>query len=119
MRARLSTRQEFLESLRSVLKEDPPLTTPVDRPGADYALWAALLSRVNDSIAAADWGRVRDLLELYDAVERAGQRGEMYEASYVAFLEDVRLPSDPAALREFWRYAPPLFSAALKRDRGL
>jgi len=119
MRPRLATRQAFLESLRTVLKEDPPLTTPLDQPGADYALWAVLLWRVNDAIAASDWARLRALLELYDAAERAGQRGEMNEASYVAFLQDVRLPSDPAALREFWRHAPPLFAAALKRDRGL
>jgi hypothetical protein len=119
MRSRLATRQSFLESLHAVLNEDPPLTTPLDQPGGDYALWAVLLSRVNDAIAATDWPRLRTLLELYDGVERAGERGEMYDASYVAFLEDVRLPNTPAALREFWRHVPPLFAAALKRDRGL
>jgi hypothetical protein len=56
---------------------------------------------------------------LYDGVERAGPRGEMVVASYVAFLEDVRLPEDPAALREFWRHAPPAFAAAIAHDRGL
>lgn len=119
MRSRLTTRQSFLESLSAVLNEDSLLATPLDQPGGDYALWAVLLERVNDAITAADWPRLRTLLGLYDAVERAGRRGEMYEASYVAFLEDVRLPNDPASLREFWRHAPPLFTAALKRDRGL
>jgi hypothetical protein len=119
MRHRLTTRQEFLQALSSVLQETPTLTTPLDAPGADYALWALLLWRVNDAIAASDWSRLRSMLELYDAVERAGGRGEMHEASYVAFLEDVRLPGNPAMLREFWRHAPPLFAAAVKRDRGL
>jgi hypothetical protein len=89
MRPRLTTRQAFLETLRTVLREDPPLAPPSDQPGAGYALWTVLLERVNNAIAASDWPRVRSLLELYDAVERAGSRGEMYEASYVAFLEDI------------------------------
>ena len=43
----------------------------------------------------------------------------MHEASYVAFLEDVRLPKDPADLRQLWLHSPPAFVAAIKADRGL
>jgi hypothetical protein len=54
-----------------------------------YALWSALLSFVHDAIAQPDWRAFHELTKLYDAVERVGRRSEMYEASYVAFLEDV------------------------------
>jgi hypothetical protein len=52
-------------------------------------------------------------------VQLAGKRGEMWDACYVAFLEDVRLPEDRADLRKFWQVCPPTFLREIQRDRGI
>ena len=95
------------------------LVTTREMPLRSYGLWAVLLCLVHDAIALHDWSSVGDLLKLYDFVELAGKRGEMWEASYVAFLEDVRLPQEPADLRKFWRVCPPTFLREIQRDRGV
>jgi hypothetical protein len=118
----IRTKQEFHDALCAASpRADAELQSlsPIKEPGTEYQLWGVLLRLVHAAIDAADWNAVRSLLALYDAVERAGKRGEMYESSYVAFLEDVTLPKDPAALRQFWRHAPPLFTTAIQKDRGL
>lgn len=127
-RRRISTMAEFVKALRAVpfasARLDGTYAYAISafeggKELADYGLWNALLSLVHRAADAGDWTAVRSLLTLYDDVERAGRRGEMYEAKYVAFLEDVRLPDEPALLREFLRNSPPAFAAALKADRGL
>jgi hypothetical protein len=95
------------------------LLQEIGQPTAPYGLWHELLDCVREAMDASDWPALRSLLAIYDAVERAGERSEMYESSYVAFLEDLPLPKDPAQLREFWRHCPPLLMAELKRDRGI
>ena len=62
---------------------------------------------------------MRRLLSIYDSVILAGERGEMFESSYVAFLEDIRLPTDRGQLREFWQQAPKIFAKEIRHDRGL
>ena len=121
---RIKTRREFLEALRSVpfaaarLPEQEYRLTH-DGDLSDYGLWHTLTDFVNEAIAGSDWAALPGLLSLYDAVERVGPRSEMYDASYVAFLEDVRLPTEPARLRQLWRSAPRAFTAAIQHDRGL
>ncbi len=88
-------------------------------PGRAYDLWSVLLHLVHDAIAQRDWSSVGELLKLYDFVQLAGKRGEMWEGSYVAFLEDVRLPQEPADLRKFWQVCPPIFLREIQHDRGI
>jgi hypothetical protein len=120
-RLRIETRRQFADALTAVPYAATRLSYPIDpdEPLADYGLWSALCGLVNSAIEESDWAALGSLLALYDGVERAGPRGEMVVASYVAFLEDVHLPKDPAALREFWRHSPPGFVAAIEADRGL
>ena len=123
-RLRIKTRRDFLKALRrtpagreanldSYNLDDP------DREGAEYGLWHALLELTHDRIAARDWEGFRSLAEIYDGVERAGKRAEMWETSWVAFIEDLNLPESPRDRREFWRHAPPAFTGAVRRDRGI
>lgn len=84
-----------------------------------YALWRELCDRVNEAIQRRDWMAVRQLTTLYDRAMLAEKKGEMWEASYVTFLEDVRLPEDRSDLREFWRHAAKRFSADIGHDRRL
>jgi hypothetical protein len=71
------------------------------------------------STVAQKNGRLRKLLSIYDAVMLAGKRSEMFESSYVAFLEDIRLPKEREQLREFWQHAPKIFAKEIKHDREL
>ena len=88
-------------------------------PGRAYNLWTALLHLVHDAIAQRDWSSVGELLKLYDFVELAGKRSEMREGSYVAFVEELRLPAEPADLRKFWQVCPPAFLREIQRDRRI
>lgn len=90
-----------------------------EMPLRSYGLWGVFLHLVHDAIAAKDWSSVGELLKLYDSVQLAGKRGEMWEPCYVAFLEDVRLPEDRAELRKFWQVCPPTFLREIRRDRGI
>jgi hypothetical protein len=82
------------------------------------ALWGALLDLVHAAISESDWNGLKSLLVLYDVAMKPGERSEMWDASYFAFLEDVRLPTEPARLREVWRHSPRRFIDDIKRDRG-
>ena len=121
---RIQTCDEFeaaLDRVRFARDRVPDLQwliTTREMPLRSYGLWGVLLHLVHDAIAARDWSSVRELLKLYDSVQLAGKRGEMWEASYVAFLEDVRLPGDRADLREFWRHAAKRFSADIEQAGG-
>ena len=120
-RLRIKTTDEFANALGKV----PFAATranafrELERTAGSYALWGTLLDLVHDAVAECDWDAVACTAGPYDAVARVGQSSEMFEAQYVAFLEDVRLPTDPTALRAFWRHAPPLFTSHIKADRGL
>ena len=87
--------------------------------GAAYGLWHELLAIVNELMLAGRYSQLRPLLAIYDAVERTGVKGEMWETSYVAFLEDLKLPGEQASLRQFWMNCPPRLEAALKQDRAI
>ena len=93
---RITTRAAFADAIRAVpfaaarVRRDARLFEPLS---AD-SLWHLLIALVNEAIERSDWPALRSLPDLYDAVDRSGTRGEMYEASYVAFLEDLRLPSN-------------------------
>ena len=125
MSERIQACDEFeaaLERVRFARERLPDLqwlVTTREMPLRSYGLWGVLLHLVNDAIALHDWSSVGELLKLYDCVQSAGKRGEMWEASYVAFLEDVRLPQGPADLRKFWQVSPPTFLRELQRDRGI
>jgi hypothetical protein len=95
------------------------IMTARDMPQRSYDLWTLLLHVVHDAIAQRDWYSVGELLKLYDSVHSAGDRGEMWEARIVAFLEDIRLPQEPAELREFWRVCPQTFLREIQRDRRI
>ena len=117
-RLRIRTREEFRAALEAIPaaaellgREEPQLN--------EYRLWFVLRDAVNGAVEQRDWETLGRLLELYEGVARVGRKSEMHEASYVAFLEDVRLPKDPADLRRFWLHSPPAFEAAIRRDRGL
>src|SRR5688500_440913 len=92
---RIQTCDEFeaaLERVRFARERLPDLqwlVTTREMPLRSYGLWGVLLHLVHDAIALHDWSSVGELLKLYDCVQSAGKRGEMWEASYVAFLEDV------------------------------
>ena len=122
---RIRTCDEFEAALRRVpfaqarLPDLDWLVTTGDMTGRAYGLWHLLLRLVHDAIAQRDWWSVGELLKLYDSVQLAGRRGEMSEASYVAFLEDVRLPDDPAELRKFWQACPPVFLREIQEHRGI
>lgn len=120
-RLRIKTRNDFLDALHAIPFAAGRIRDHVllDEPLSEYSLWQLLKDLVHEALDEADWPALRALLALYDAVKQTGPRSEMYEASYVAFLEDIRLPTDPAQCREFWRHAPPAFAAAIKKDRGL
>lgn len=92
---------------------------PKELPLLPYGLWHFLLDLVHQAISQQDWPATRALLNLYDQVQKAGKKSQMFEASYVAFLEDVRPPADPAHLRYFWQACPPTFLNDLQRDRGI
>lgn len=98
---RIKTCDEFEAALRAVPFAKARLTAVDDARMSDsdynlrpYVLWGALLWCVHEAIGQKDWSSLRSLLNLYDAVERGGRREEMYESSYVAFLEDVVLSVD-------------------------
>jgi hypothetical protein len=90
-----------------------------EMPLRTYGVWGVFLHLVHDAIAAKDWSSVGELLKLYDSVQLVGKRGEMWEACYVVFLEDVRLPEEPADLRKFWQVCPPTFLQNIQRDRRI
>lgn len=95
------------------------MLTTQELPGRSYDLWKQLLHLVHAAIAQRDWSSVGELLKIYDYAQLAGTRGEMWEASYVAFLEDVGLPLEPADLRKFWQVCPTNFLREIQRDRGI
>ena len=123
-RQRIKTRRDFLEALRrtpagreanlDMYDIDDP-----NREGAEYGLWHALLRLIHGRIDARDWEGFRTLAEIFDGVERVGKRSEMWETNWVAFIEDLCLPETPKDRREFWRHAPPAFTGAVRRDRGI
>ena len=118
-RLRLHTRNEFASALLAIPMADRLRGDVVfDEPLSDYSLWHVLTRLVNEAIEASQWDTVRPLLDLYDAVERAGPGSEMYASSWVAFLEDVRPVGQKAVARPLAARAPA-FSAAIQRDRGM
>ena len=121
---RIQTCDEFeaaLDRVRFARERIPDLQSMITRESSllSYGLWSVLLHLVHEAIANKDWSSVGELLKIYDSVDLAGKRGEMWEASYVAFLEDVRLPEDRADLREFWRVCPAKFLRDIQHDRGI
>ena len=125
MSKRIRTGDEFEAALQrmSFARDRLPalqwLLVHPEMPLRAYDLWGVLLHLVHAAIARQDWSSVGELLKLYDFVELAGQRGEMWEGSYVAFVEDVRLPEEPANLRKFWHVCPPAFLREIQRDRRI
>ena len=125
---RIKTCDEFENALRAVpfakarlaAFEDDLRDRRVNHPDLlPYALWGALREWVGTAVESQQWTAFHSLLQLYDSVQRVGKRSEMFEACYVAFLEDVYIPNDPAQRREFFRHSTPVFLADIKRDRRI
>ncbi len=125
MAKRINTCDEFLAALQQIpfardrLPELDWMITSNVLPGRCYDLWHQVLSLVREAITAQDWASVGQFLKLYDAVQLAGKKGEMWEGSYVAFLEDLRLPTDPAELHKFWQVCPRVFLKDIQKARRI
>lgn len=125
MPTRIETCVKFEEMLRKVrfardrMTDLDCMVTTREMPGYSYGLWSLFLHLVHEAIAQRDWASLGEMLRLYDHVQSTGKAGEMYEASYVGFLEDVRLPTAPADLRKFWLACPSILLRELRRDRGI
>jgi hypothetical protein len=125
MSTRIQTCDEFEAALERVRFAKDRITnlqgllTSREMPLRAYGLWGVLLHLVHEAIAAEDWPSIGELLKLYDRAQAAGKRGEMWEACYAAFLEDIRLPDDPAKLRKFWQVCPPTFLREIERERRI
>lgn len=120
-RLRIKTREDFVDALHAIPFAAARIRGHVllDEPLSEYSLWHLSKELVHEALDESNWPALRSLLALYDAVKQAGPRSEMYEASYVAFIGDIRIPVDPAQRRELWPHAPPVFATEIKKVRGL
>jgi hypothetical protein len=82
-----------------------------------YRLWFLYRDGVESAIRDESWDELRRLFDLYDAVEREGKRGEMFDSAYVAFVEDVQLPNDRVQLLRVLRLMPESLLRPILADR--
>jgi hypothetical protein len=82
-----------------------------------YRLWFLYRDGVELAIRDESWDELRRLFDLYDAVNREGKKGEMFDSSYVAFVEDVQLPKDRVQLMRVLRLMPESLLQPILSDR--
>lgn len=111
----IATRKEFFAKLMEFPNVESRLNRiDLDVEGCEYGLWHLLLDLLHEAIERSDWDRLTKIVRIYAGVHRVGQRSEMFEAMYVAFEEDIKLPKDREKLRHFWRPFPRELADYLK-----
>jgi hypothetical protein len=83
-----------------------------------YRAWFVYLQGCEDAINMQDWRTLGRLFEIYEGVERA-RKSEMADSSHVAFVEDLKLPTENRTLNRVLATMGPKLAAEISRDRRI